>query len=127
MHTHSRDQVLFVTAGKGIIATETEEKEITVGDIVHITADEKHWHGATPDSAFSHIALTATGSTTTQFWPCFRRAAACSAAYIAVPLDPPTSRPSSRINRRASQDRGKSAAKMRVLVPKAASNCWDAR
>jgi len=36
MHTHSSDQVLFVTAGTGIIATETEEKEITVGDIVHI-------------------------------------------------------------------------------------------
>ena len=37
----------------------------TVGDVVHITADEKHWHGATPHSAFSHIALTAKGSTTT--------------------------------------------------------------
>ena len=65
----SSDQVLFVTAGKGIIATETEEKEITVGDIVHITAEEKHWHGATPDSDFSHIALTAKGSTTTQVEP----------------------------------------------------------
>jgi quercetin dioxygenase-like cupin family protein len=69
MHTHSSDQVLFVTAGTGIIATETEEKEITVGDIVHITADEKHWHGATPHAAFSHIALTAKGSTTTQVEP----------------------------------------------------------
>jgi len=69
MHTHSSDQVLFVTAGKGIIATETEEKEITVGDVVHITAEEKHWHGATHDSDFSHIALTAKGSTTTQFEP----------------------------------------------------------
>ena len=57
MHTHSSDQVLFVTAGKGIIATETEEKEITVGDIVHITAEEKHWHGATHDSAFSHTLI----------------------------------------------------------------------
>ena len=69
MHTHSSDQVLFVTAGTGIIATETEEKEITVGDIVHITADEKHWHGATQHSAFSHIALTAKGSTTQQLEP----------------------------------------------------------
>jgi quercetin dioxygenase-like cupin family protein len=66
MHTHSSDQVLFVTAGKGIIATETHQEVITVGDVVHITAEEKHWHGATPDSAFSHIALTAKGSTTTQ-------------------------------------------------------------
>jgi len=66
MHTHSSDQVLFVTAGKGIIATETEQQVITLGDVVHIPSEEKHWHGATPDSAFSHIALTAKGSTTTQ-------------------------------------------------------------
>ena len=34
MPTRRRDQVLFVTAGKALIATETEEKEITAGDIV---------------------------------------------------------------------------------------------
>jgi quercetin dioxygenase-like cupin family protein len=66
MHTHSSDQVLFVTAGKGIIATETRQEVINVGDVVHIPQAEKHWHGATPDSSFSHIALTAKGSTTTQ-------------------------------------------------------------
>jgi quercetin dioxygenase-like cupin family protein len=66
MHTHTSDQVLFVTAGKGIIATETREEVITTGDVVHIPAEERHWHGATPDSAFSHIALTAKGSRTTQ-------------------------------------------------------------
>jgi len=69
MHTHSSDQVLFVTPGKGIIATETEQRVITPGDVVHIPSDEKRWHGATPDSAFSHIALTAKGSTTTQVEP----------------------------------------------------------
>jgi quercetin dioxygenase-like cupin family protein len=66
LHTHSSDQVLFVTAGKGIIATESRQEVIGTGDVVHISAAEKHWHGATPDSAFSHIALTAKGSTTTQ-------------------------------------------------------------
>jgi len=66
MHTHSSDQVLFVTAGKGIIATETEQQVISPGDVVHIPSEERHWHGATHDSAFSHIALTAKGSTTTQ-------------------------------------------------------------
>ena len=66
MHIHTSDQVLFVTAGKGIIATEVEQEVITTGDVVHITAGERHWHGATPDSAFSHIALTAKGSRTTQ-------------------------------------------------------------
>ena len=58
-----------MTAGTGMVATETEEQEIIVGDVVHITADEKHWHGATPDSDFSHIALTAKGSTTTPSAP----------------------------------------------------------
>ena len=66
MHIHSSDQVLFVTAGKGIIATEADQEVIGVGDVVHIPAEEKHWHGATPDSSFSHIVLTAKGSTTTQ-------------------------------------------------------------
>jgi quercetin dioxygenase-like cupin family protein len=66
LHTHSSDQVLFVTAGKGIVATEVHQEVISVGDVVHIAAEEKHWHGATPDSSFSHIALTAKGSTTTQ-------------------------------------------------------------
>lgn len=66
MHTHSSDQVLFVTSGRGIIASETRQEVITTGDVVHISAEEKHWHGATPDSAFSHIALTAKGSRTIQ-------------------------------------------------------------
>jgi 4-carboxymuconolactone decarboxylase len=55
-----------VTAGKGIIATETEQQIIVPGDVVHIPSEEEHWRGATPDSAFSHIALPAKGSTTTQ-------------------------------------------------------------
>lgn len=66
MHIHSSDQVLFVTVGKGVIATETHQEVIGVGDVVHIPAEEKHWHGATLDSSFSHIVLTAKGSTTTQ-------------------------------------------------------------
>jgi len=66
MHTHSSDQVLFVTVGKGIIATRTHQEVITIGDVVHIPKEEQHWHGATRDSSFSHIALTAKGSTTTQ-------------------------------------------------------------
>jgi quercetin dioxygenase-like cupin family protein len=66
MHIHSSDQVLFVTAGKGIIATDAHQEVISIGDVVHISAEERHWHGATPDSSFSHIALTAKGSKTTQ-------------------------------------------------------------
>src|SRR3989442_4739927 len=66
MHTHSSDQVLFVTAGKRIIATEARQEIITVGDVVHITAEEEHCHSATADYSLSHLASTGQASTTTQ-------------------------------------------------------------
>jgi quercetin dioxygenase-like cupin family protein len=62
-HVHDSDQVLVVTAGRGIVATETEEREIAVGDVVHIKAGERHWHGATANSTLSHITLTTAGAT----------------------------------------------------------------
>ena len=62
-HVHDCDQILVVTAGKGKVATETEEREITVGDIVHIKAGERHWHGATAETSMSHITVTTVGST----------------------------------------------------------------
>ncbi len=65
-HAHSGDQVLLVTKGTGIVATDKEEKTVTVGDLIVIPAGEKHWHGATKTSAFSHITLTSVGSTTEQ-------------------------------------------------------------
>ena len=65
-HAHSCDQVLFVTAGRGIVATEDGEIEVSTGEIVHIPSGEKHWHGATKDSTFSHISLTQVGSTAEQ-------------------------------------------------------------
>ncbi len=62
-HTHSVDHILYVTEGKGIAATESEEVTVTPGTIVHIPAGENHWHGATKDSAFSHIAIMPPGDT----------------------------------------------------------------
>ena len=64
-HTHSGDQVLFVTYGVGYVADEKQQLEIHTGDIVHVVANEKHWHGATDHSAMSHISLTKKGSVTT--------------------------------------------------------------
>jgi quercetin dioxygenase-like cupin family protein len=65
-HAHDSEQVLIVTAGEGIIATETEKQVITVGDVVLIPAGEKHWHGATEESELSHIYVTGRGSKVTQ-------------------------------------------------------------
>jgi mannose-6-phosphate isomerase-like protein (cupin superfamily) len=42
-HTHNCDQV--VTSGSGMVANEHEQREINVGDVVHIKAGERHWHG----------------------------------------------------------------------------------
>ena len=65
-HAHDSEQILIVTSGKGMSVTETEKKVITVGDIVIIPAGEKHWHGATEDSEFSHIFVSRLESKLTQ-------------------------------------------------------------
>ena len=64
-HIHESDQVLIVTEGTGIVATESEEHTVKVGDVILVPAGEKHWHGATQDSEFAHIAITRSDSKTT--------------------------------------------------------------
>lgn len=61
-HVHDCDQILIVTAGEGTVATENQERQISVGDVVHIRAGERHWHGATVETTMSHITVTAAGS-----------------------------------------------------------------
>jgi quercetin dioxygenase-like cupin family protein len=60
-HVHDCDQILVVTAGSGIVANESEQREIGVGDVVHIKAGERHWHGAKADTTLSHITVTTSG------------------------------------------------------------------
>jgi quercetin dioxygenase-like cupin family protein len=56
-HTHPRGQVLIVTSGCGLVQSEGEPVEqIRSGDVVWFPPDEKHWHGATPEKAMTHIA-----------------------------------------------------------------------
>jgi 4-carboxymuconolactone decarboxylase len=43
------------------VATREEEKVVTPGTIVYIAPGEVHWHGATGDSSFSHIAIQKPG------------------------------------------------------------------
>ncbi len=59
-HVHKSDQILVITSGVGMVANETEEHEVTVGDVVHILEGENHWHGAKKESYMSHITITAT-------------------------------------------------------------------
>jgi quercetin dioxygenase-like cupin family protein len=57
-HTHPVGQILIVTAGKGYVQKRNEPIQlIQPGDTVVISAGEEHWHGATPDSIFTHIAI----------------------------------------------------------------------
>jgi len=57
-HVHDSDQILIVTSGSGWVATETERSEIKVGDVAHVKANERHWHGAKADTTMGHITIT---------------------------------------------------------------------
>lgn len=57
-HKHSGGQILLVTAGEG--RYQEENKKIRIlhkGDVVQIPPNVKHWHGAAPNSDFSHISI----------------------------------------------------------------------
>ena len=57
-HTHPLGQTLIVTAGAGWAQTEGEARvEIRPGDVIWFPPGVKHWHGATPTTAMSHIAI----------------------------------------------------------------------
>lgn len=60
-HTHTYEQILYTTEGKGIVATREKEYTLTPGSIVYIAPGEVHWHGATKDSTFSHICIQKPG------------------------------------------------------------------
>ncbi len=63
-HIHDCDQILIVTSGSGIVAMENEQREINVGDVAHIKAGERHWHGAKADSTMGHITIMLVGADT---------------------------------------------------------------
>jgi quercetin dioxygenase-like cupin family protein len=57
-HTHPLGQTLIVTAGLGWAQREGGAiEEIRPGDVVWFEPGEKHWHGATPTTAMTHIAV----------------------------------------------------------------------
>ena len=57
LHTHSTEQILIVTEGKGIVATKSQEHMVTPGMIVLVSPGKEHWHGATKDSSFAHVSI----------------------------------------------------------------------
>ena len=57
-HTHPLGQTLIVTSGLGLVQRQGGPvEEIRPGDVVWFEPGEKHWHGASPATAMTHIAL----------------------------------------------------------------------
>lgn len=57
-HKHPRGQLLIVTAGVGRVQLDGHPVQvIRPGDVVRIKPDERHWHGAGPNTSMTHIAI----------------------------------------------------------------------
>ena len=57
-HTHPLGQTLIVTSGCGLIQSWGGPiREIRPGDVIWTPPGEKHWHGAKPNTAITHIAI----------------------------------------------------------------------
>jgi quercetin dioxygenase-like cupin family protein len=57
-HTHPLGQTLIVTAGLGRAQRDGGPvEELRPGDVVWFSPGEKHWHGASPSTAMTHIAI----------------------------------------------------------------------
>ena len=57
-HKHTGGQILLVLAGEGRYQERGKEVQVLhKGDVVRIAPDVEHWHGAAPESWFTHISL----------------------------------------------------------------------
>lgn len=68
-HSHTGGQILIVVGGKGYYQARGEAARLLLpGDVVEIPADIEHWHGASPDSWFAHLAIEANPQTNKNTW-----------------------------------------------------------
>ena len=57
-HSHPLGQTLVITAGRGRVQNWGDQmEEIQSGDVVWTAPGEKHWHGAAPTTAMTHISI----------------------------------------------------------------------
>lgn len=62
-------QILVCVGGRGYYQEEGKPAvEMNPGDCINIPAEVKHWHGAAPDSWFSHLAIEVPGEETSNEW-----------------------------------------------------------
>jgi 4-carboxymuconolactone decarboxylase len=105
-HSHPAGQILIVTAGAGRVQQWGHRvEEIRAGDVVRIPADQKHWHGASPTTSMTHIAITEPRDGTSVHWmekvtdEQYRVAPLASASQTASPPQAPA-RPSGPVQQR---------------------------
>lgn len=68
-HSHSGGQILICVGGAGYYQ-ERDKKAVRMepGDIIEIGPNVEHWHGAAPDSWFSHLAINGNPQTNQNTW-----------------------------------------------------------
>lgn len=58
-HKHPAGQILLITDGKGYYQEKGKSaRSLAKGDVVIIPSHVEHWHGARPDSSFTHVVIT---------------------------------------------------------------------
>jgi quercetin dioxygenase-like cupin family protein len=57
-HTHPLGQTLIITSGRGLVQRiDGVVETVLPGDVVRFAPDEKHWHGASAETAMTHLAV----------------------------------------------------------------------
>lgn len=68
-HTHPAGQTLIIVSGLGLVQAEGEPAQaMQPGDVVWIPANVRHWHGASPNHAMSHVAIAEPENGSTVKW-----------------------------------------------------------
>ena len=68
-HSHTGGQLLIAVGGRGYYQEKGQPaRELLPGDVVEIAPDVVHWHGAAPDSWFSHLAVECNPQTNVNTW-----------------------------------------------------------
>jgi len=68
-HSHPLGQLLYVLSGVGLAQRDGGPvAEVRAGDCAWFAPDERHWHGASPDSAFAYVGIQAVREGTAVHW-----------------------------------------------------------
>lgn len=68
-HSHTGGQILVAVGGEGYYQERGKAaRRLKAGDVVEIAPDVEHWHGAAPDSWFSHLAIECNPQSNKSTW-----------------------------------------------------------